>query len=162
MKLFGDSWKDDDSTILVWDGKGSMDIVANAAHVHDINGTCIKRRYLERCDRATLPIPGAVSPQRSGLVNITPLYDEVCMVRSDPKTLQEEIETEFYQELEDARQVEITNTYAGTQYVDRYKNQSKPSTRPRPLTLVRDWEKTLPGTVKHMRRSEAVDELDDL
>ena len=94
----------------------------------------------------------ASSPQRSGLVNITPLYDTVCyLMEGDPKTLQENIEITHYEELEEKKKLEEEgNTWFGNQYVDRYKNQPKSSdlgrrlwgstTGPNPRAWSIDWQ----------------------
>lgn len=39
--------------VTVWDGKGSMQTLADAEHVHDENGKCIKRRHGVRCEEET-------------------------------------------------------------------------------------------------------------
>ena len=121
QQLFGDSWEDDDATVLVWDGKGSMDIVANAAHVHDVKGNCVKRRYARRCGNH-LGVEGIDNIMVDTTTTSTPIiYNAVCMqFGGGPKTLQENVEVKFYREIAEK------SNHSTNQYVDRYKNQPQP------------------------------------
>lgn len=44
------------SDIFIWDGKGSMSIIAHYGHVHNTNDECLKNRNGEKCKEFNLPI----------------------------------------------------------------------------------------------------------